>query len=356
MSLKILFISHNFSPFVGGIEFISEVLAENFTKKGHEVHLLTWTRFNEKARKTFPYKVIRDPGLIALFKEHNWADVVFENNPALRLSWPAIFFKKPSFISIQTWISRIDGRVSFKDKLKLKWLRRASKVIACSKAIQERCFHDSVVIPNPYKEKSFHLDPNIRRDREFVFLGRMVSDKGADLAIKAFSKIVKNGSTSSNLRLTMIGDGPERKSLEVMVKNLNLEENVKFTGCLQGADLVNCLNKHKCLLVPSVWEEPFGIVVLEGMACGCIPIVSDGGGLPDAMGDSGLIFKRGNVDQLALCMQQVLDNPEKAEIFQDKVNEHLENFKSSVVTKMYLDIIERTVKAKQLNNLKKVSA
>ncbi len=353
MELKILFISHNFSPFIGGIEVISEVLANSFVRKGHKVHLLTWSKDN--SGKTYPYKVIRDPNVITLFKEHRWADVVFENNPCLRLSWPRLFFRKPSVISLQTWVSRINGSISLKDKIKLKWLKKANKVISCSTAIRNRCFPESVVIQNPYRENIFHIKPEISRDKEFIFLGRMVSDKGAELAIKAFSKFFHDKKNSPDLKLTMVGDGPERKYLEKLVDNFKLNNSVKFTGPLCGEQLVSCLNEHKFLLVPSVWEEPFGVVVLEGMACGCIPIVSDGGGLPEAIGNGGLIFKRGNLDHLYDCMQNVIGNRLLQEQYRSQAENHLMRHRSSIIAQKYIEVIEYTFKNYQLTNFQEIS-
>ena len=353
MKLKILFISHNFSPVIGGIEVISQVLANAFTKEGHKVHLLTWSKDN--SGKTFPYEVVRNPNVITLLREHRWADVVFENNPCLRLSWPRLFFRKPSIISLQTWVSRINGTISIKDKIKLKWLNKANKVISCSTAIRNRCFPESVVIQNPYQEDLFHVDSAILRDKEFIFLGRMVSDKGAELAIRAFHKVCTNDKNSSDLRLTMVGDGPERKYLEEIVHKLQLDKNVKFTGSLCGDQLVKCLNQHRFLLVPSVWEEPFGVVVLEGMACGCVPIVSDGGGLPEAIGNAGLIFKRGDLDQLYDCMQKVIRNNSLQQHYRSQAETHLALHKSSIIAQKYMEVIEYTFKNYELSNFREIS-
>ena len=51
--------------------------------------------------------------------------------------------------------------------------------------------------------------------------------------------------------------------------------------------MVEELNRHEIMVVPSRWNELFGVVALEGMACGCAMLVSDGGGLPDAVGYAG---------------------------------------------------------------------
>jgi glycosyltransferase involved in cell wall biosynthesis len=339
--MKILFLSHKFNPDIGGIETISEILAENFSREGHIVRLITWTK--EPSKKKYPFEVIRMPGFFKLLKEHLNADIVFENNPSLRLSWPAIFFNRPSVISLQTWISKADGTVGWQERLKLKWLKRAKKVISCSEAIRKRCWSSSIVIGNPYQEDTFKILKNVSKTSDFIFLGRLVSDKGADLAIKAFHQLLyKSGLEihASELKLSIVGSGPERERLEDLVAALRLQKNVVFTGAMRGEALVNFLNQHRFLLVPSVWEEPFGIVALEGMACGCLPIVSDGGGLPDAVGKAGLVFKRGDIDSFVQCMLKVLQDQEMKERMLQEAPPHLRHHCSVEVSNRYLAVLK----------------
>ena len=82
--LKILILSHRFYPDVGGIETNSEILALAFHEFGADVRVVTWTKNNDD--KEFPYPVIRNPGLKALFAEHRRADVVFRlrTDPRIR--------------------------------------------------------------------------------------------------------------------------------------------------------------------------------------------------------------------------------------------------------------------------------
>jgi glycosyltransferase involved in cell wall biosynthesis len=342
--LKILFLSHAFYPEIGGIETISEILAHAFYEQGHEVHLLTWTK--ETGETKFPFNVVRDPSLLILFKEHRWADVVFENNPAIRLAWPKILFNRPSVIGLQTWISQANGSVGWHEHFKLKWLKRAGRVISCSEAIRQRCCPSSLVIGNPYQEKIFKIAADTEKSGDFIFLGRLVSDKGADLAIQAFGSLSSNksGLLRQKLKLTIVGNGPERTRLEQIVDDLDLRENVVFTGALRGNELVQCLNNHRFLLVPSMWEEPFGIVALEGMACGCLPIVSDGGGLPDAVGKAGLVFKRGDAGSLADCMLQILQDNNLEKRLRDQAASHLSTHTSQQVSRKYLSVIESFIK------------
>lgn len=343
--MKILFLSHRFYPYIGGIEVNSEILANEFHKLGHEIRLLTWSEQSED--RVFPFAVIRKPSLARLMDEHKHADVVFENNPCLRLAWPAIFFNKPSVIALRTWISRFDGKIAWQDKLKYIWIKRASDIIAVSQEIKKECAKHATVIGNPYRSDSFQILSDVERVYDFVFLGRLVSDKGVAMAIDTFSKLVQyqkfNYSEKVVSCLTIIGDGPERLNLEQKVYDLQIQNHVHFTGTLKGKELVEMLNMHRFILVPSLWKEPFGNVALEGLACGCLPIVSDGGGLPDAVGKAGLTFNRGDSNDLLRCMKDVLYDKAKESETRSHSKEHLRKHEPGFVALRYLEVINSAV-------------
>ncbi|MEK6481688.1 glycosyltransferase family 4 protein [Catalinimonas sp. 4WD22] len=339
--MKILFLSHNFYPFLGGIEVNSALLATSFAKAGHQVLLLTWTA--EDGNKAFPFEVVRNPSLAQLFRAHLWTDMVFENNPCLRLSWLDFFTRRPLVVTLNTWIARSSGRLGIQDKLKFQWLKRANSVVAVSEAVRKKCWPKATVIGNPYRADEFERLSSIPKDRDFVFLGRLVSDKGVDLAIKAFYQLLSK-EPKQNHSFTIVGDGPERKKLEHMVNKLGLNDHVHFTGALQGKVLVQCLNRHRFMLVPSMWEEPFGNVALEGIACGCIPIVSDGGGLPDAVGNAGITFRRGNLSHLVDTIQKVLQQSSLEQQLREAAKAHLKKHHPEEVCRQYLNVIIASVK------------
>ena len=341
--MKILFLTHRFYPYIGGIEVNSEILATAFQNQGNEVILVTWT-ISESEDK-FPFEVIRNPNFFKLLKLHSWAEVVYENNPTLQLSWVGLFFGKPSVVALRTWLRRMDESIGWQDKLKQVWLLRAKAVIAISESVREKSFLKAVVIGNPYREELFYKINSCERKNNFVFIGRLVSDKGADLAIEAVAEIIKSNSKELDIPiLTLIGDGDERNNLESLVTQLNLTDFVTFTGMLKGVKLTEELNRHRFILVPSRWEEPFGNVALEGMGCGCIPIVSDGGGLPDAVGNAGLVFKRNNLDDLISTIKRLLNNKQLQEELEKKAVIHLENHKPNFVADKYLNVIYKASK------------
>lgn len=333
-----LLLSHSFFPDIGGIETMSELLAKKFSESGHEIHVITWSK-GDKEDKTFPFTIIRDPSIVRLFKEYIWTDVILENNPCLKLAWPSIFFLKSHIIVLQTWIV---------SRYKRLWLKHANRVIACSSSIRENCWPPAFVIGNSYNTEVFRLSENIERNKEFVFVGRLVSDKGAELTIKALHLLQRKLSDQQNGRkkcfLTIIGDGPEKINLENLAASLQMQDCVQFRGALRGKELCDCLNEHRFILVPSIWDEPFGIVALEGMACGCLPIVSDSGGLPDAIGNAGLTFSKGNVDDLVRCILKVLDYPELEQQLRNAAKSHLAEYHPHMIAKRYLDVIDNKTK------------
>lgn len=336
--LKILILSHSFYPEVGGIETNSEILAAAFHDFGADVHVVTWTKHT--GQKQFPFTIVRNPGFKKLLQEHRRADVILENNPCLRLSWPNIFIHKPLVIAVNTWVTRVNGAKGSRDKLKHLWFRRAKNIIAVSDAIRRKEWVNSVVIENPYNNRLFKTLPDINRQIKFVFLGRLVSDKGADQAIRAVSFLINEKILNRDIvQLTIVGDGPEKYKLQLLLKKLHLENAVQFTGVLKGETLVKCLNHHQFILVPSAWEEPYGNVVLEAMACGCIPVASNGGGLPEAVGGAGFLFKRNNLDDMVNVLKDILSDPNKTGLIKTKADCHLKQHTIELVAEKYFKIL-----------------
>jgi glycosyltransferase involved in cell wall biosynthesis len=247
-------------------------------------------------------------------------------------------------IAVNTWINRINGDKAIRDKLKQLWFRRASNIIAVSEAVRRKEWQAAIVIENPYNNHLFKIIPGIKKTIPFVFLGRLVSDKAADQAITALSVLVNDNILDKNeIQLTIIGDGPEKHNLISLSKKLGLSNAIQLTGILKGKELVDCLNRHRFILVPSSWEEPYGNVVLEGIACGCIPITSDGGGLPEAVGNAGLMFKRNDLDAMVNVLKKILCDNVITEIMSKNAAPHLAAHSLEMVTKKYFRILKDAV-------------
>lgn len=333
--MNILLFSHRFYPNIGGIESISLMLANNFVQR-HNVSVIVVTRTREEGSKQFPFRVSRDPSIIEIISLLKWSDVVFENNPCFGMSWPNLLFRKPKIVALHTWITAPNEKEKLKNRLKKKLLNDYDNVVACSNKIKDVTYNKAIVIENAYDSNVFKQN-QVNKNFDFVFVGRLVSDKGADMCIELLAELHKI--TTKKFSLTIIGDGPEIKNLQDLAETYNLVNEIRFLGFLDSQEIANELNEHRYLLVPSRWEEPFGIVALEGLACGCIPIVSDGGGLPDAVGKAGLVFKRNSIQSLVHCTLQLLENVKQQNNLLEFAQEHLSQHKEVHMSQCYFNLL-----------------
>ena len=334
--MNILITSHRFYPDIGGIETITEILAHHFTAAGHLVRVITKSSGDTISDEQFPFAVLRRPSPFQLLASMRWADVVLQNNLEVRQLWPLLICNRPLVIALQTWIRTVSGDRGGLQRLKLLALRAADQLIACSDAVRLDSNPQATVIGNPYDSNLFRIVLGPPRQRSIAFLGRLVSDKGADLLLQAFAAL-----QPTDWHLSVIGDGPERAALERLCADLGVSHSVDFRGALQGEVLVQSLNQHEILVVPSRWREPFGVVALEGLACGCVVLASDGGGLPDALGTAGLLFRRGDLADLQGQLGRLLSDSSLREHLRDRATGHLRAFQQEVVCNRYLSILEK---------------
>jgi glycogen synthase len=335
--MKILIYSPLFYPSIGGLETIISTLAHEFTYLGHEVKLVSKTP--EIDYKNFPFEVIRRPSPQKLLKLTSWCDVFFQGCVSLKGILPLLMIPKPLVVTHQTWYRRCDGSLNWQDHLK-NFVTRFATNIPVSHALAESLSTPFTVIPNSYQEKTFYEIPEVTRDKELVFLGRLVSDKGANLLLDAMAQLKSMGLTP---KLTIIGSGPEESRLRQQVQDLEIFHQVHFAGVQVEHELARLLNGHQIMVVPSLWNEPFGIVALEGIACGCVVVGSEGGGLKDAIGPCGVTFPNSNVELLTQTLFDLLTHPEKLITYRQKAAEHLARHTSKAIAKAYLDVFERVI-------------
>ena len=315
--------------------------------RGHSIVVVTRSLGEKSVDKIrFNFKVIRQPNPKEELEVWRWADVILQNNIELRSLWPVLFVRKPFVIATHTWIKSQYGKERLIDKIK-KWvIKRANYSICVSEALRDTISSESVVIGNPYDSAVFKTYNDVMRHKAIVFVGRLVSDKGVDILLRAFRRLVDEGirvfnqdGSEADLCMTIIGAGPEAKSLWNIVSDLKLSQHVRFAGELTGARLVKELNTHVVLAVPSKWEEPFGLVALEGSACGCVVIGSDSGGLPEAIGPAGISFKSQDIDNLKEGLIRLLTSTETQESIRKSSLSHLHQHSPEMVTDKYLDVL-----------------
>ena len=180
---------------------------------------------------------------------------------------------------------------------------------------------NSIVIPNGIDCAKFALtdiDRTVAKKelgiepKEIMLLsvGRLSSEKGHSLLIEAFGKVNKNNDCIKNLKLFLLGEGPEKTKLQQTVESLNLSSQVFLPG--HCCDIRKYLAAADIFIAPSLYEG-FGIAIIEAMAAGLPVIASDTGGIPEIITDNknGILFQTGNSAELSKKILDLLNSPEK---------------------------------------------
>jgi glycosyltransferase involved in cell wall biosynthesis len=157
--------------------------------------------------------------------------------------------------------------------------------------------------------------PRAESERSFdvLYLGRLVPSKGVDVLLRALALI--GGS-----RAVIAGEGPDRERLVGLAAKLGLSSRVDFVGWVEQDERSRLLAGARLLAVPSLWDEPFGMVGVEALGTGLPVVGSEVGGIPSWLTDgrAGLLFPRNDHAALADALRRILDNP----AFENELREH----------------------------------
>lgn len=154
-----------------------------------------------------------------------------------------------------------------------------------------------------------------KKDTVFTFVGRICDDKGIDKLILAMQAFKGN----SNIKCLIVGNnffGTKTEDNYIQyLQNISkgLENQLIFTGYIDNKKLYEIYNISNIVVIPSQWEEVFGVVALEAMAMGLPVIASKSGALPEVLSKSCAFFvQRGNnfVPQLGNVMRKFINEPE----------------------------------------------
>lgn len=136
-----------------------------------------------------------------------------------------------------------------------------------------------------------------------LFAGRLESYKGVHVLLEAAKHLPKG------TEIWIAGTGPDEERLKAMIPR---GASIRFLGFVPGNELWRLMRRARVVVVPSLWHEPFGLVALEAMSQGTPVIVSKRGGLPEVVGEAGVVVPPGDAKALARAIQRVLDDDDRA--------------------------------------------
>ncbi len=161
----------------------------------------------------------------------------------------------------------------------------------------------------------FGVDPEIYKPRTTLhasrftlgYVGRLVEEKGVQILLQAVEEL------AGEWCLRILGSGPMQPQLEALARQLDIVERVSFESPIPSAQMPAFYNQLDTLVLPSLtrphWKEQFGRVLIEAMACGVPVMGSRSGEIPHVIGQAGLTFTEGDVQELRARLSQLMDAP-----------------------------------------------
>ena len=166
------------------------------------------------------------------------------------------------------------------------------------------------IIPHFIDLKNYPANP-LPAENYLLFFGRLDEAKGIATLIKAFSQL-----NNQSLKLKIVGAGPELTKLQKLTAQLSLSDRVKFVGQKTDSELIDIISRSLLVIVPSLWQETFGLVVLESYASYKPVVASRVGALSELIieGQTGQTFKHGDSQELAKILEQLTNQPEQLKL------------------------------------------
>lgn len=244
--------------------------------------------------------------------------------------------------------SDINYKMQLSPELYIDVFENAAKVVFVSNAILEKAKdygysgNNAIVSPNGVDLDNFKLlDKNkIKielglKNKVVGFVGNLLPVKRADKLPEIFYEINKQ----KEVDFLVVGDGPLKKEIEQRCKEKNL--NVLFTGKIPHDEIPKYMNAMDVMILPSR-NEGFGAVVIEAQSCGVPVVGSDNGGIPEAVGNGGIIVKEGDYfeKRFATAVIELLDNP----IDSETLRQRSLSFSWQNIVNKELEIYEKLIK------------
>ena len=364
-------------PTFGGSGIVATELGKALSKKGHKIHFITYSepvRLGELRKNIFYHEVRTSDYPLFKFTPYEQVltsklvDVVkFERLDLLHVHY-AIPHASAAYMAQQilkdqgveipfvttlhgTDITLVGKDPSFEPVINFS-INKSNRVTAVSENLKKETFelfdikNNIEVIPNFICLKEYKLDNNDYYKKRFApnnekvicHVSNFRKVKRIEDVIIAFEGISKE----MDIKLLLVGDGPERARLEQISRNSKFSKNIFFLGSLKSTKEV--LNISDLFILPSS-KESFGLSALEAMACGVPVIASDSGGIPEVIshGESGLLNSVGDTYQMTKNALKLLSNESLLESFKTNAYKQAMKFDIEVILPKYEKLYEQCV-------------
>ncbi|MBB2144094.1 glycosyltransferase [Pedobacter sp. LMG 31464] len=325
----------------GGIERIIYLLVEGLIENGHEVILVAHPDSNvsseliiyskSKSSLLLPLKNVH-----AINKLKKWKPDLIHSFSRLAYLIPFTLSKVPKIMSYQRepTLSQIKKAVKISSKNSLFFT-------GCSNYIsnQIKPFASATTVYNCVNTRYYQFKENCKHDAPLVFLGRIEPIKGTHTAIKA--------AIATQKKLIIAGNIPSEYQgyFDTEIKP-HLSQSIQYVGEVNDQQKNEILGNSCALLMPIDWNEPFGIVTIEAMACGTPVIGHVKGALPEIINHGVNGFLANNFDELCNYIHQI-DQISRAAV-RSSVEE---KFSSEKIINDYISLYRQIISSNTNKNL-----
>ena len=364
-------------PTFGGSGVVATELGIALAEHGHEIHFITYKQpvrlqllhnnvhYHEVSVPSYPlfhyqpYELALSSKLVNMAKLHEIEIVhVHYAIPHAYAGYMAkqMLAQEGIFIPMVTTLHGTDitlvGSHPFYKPAVTFSINNSDAVTSVSQSLKDdtlRLFNikkEIEVVPNFIDTKKYeNLYSNCEREliaskneKIITHISNIRKVKRVDDVIEIFDRIQKK----LPAKLVIVGDGPEKESLENLCKKKGIDEKVLFVGNSHEVDKILCFSD--LFILPSE-HESFGLVALEAMVCGVPVISSNAGGLPEVNihGESGYLSDVGNVDEMAENALKILENNGTHQLFKRKAKENAQRFETKLIVPLYEEIYKKSL-------------
>lgn len=336
--MKVLAITPWYLPLLGGIEILVDSLAGPLREagaamsvvtddmgklrprdlvEGTPVHRLNFTGAVRSGRPGEPLQVLQQ---LRQLLEQERPDLIHMHCVTGSSAWyvdrllKSLSRKVPFLVTQHGVLEAIDRMAVIR-----ALLRRADAVTAVSQAALDSALgfagsdNGGGVIPNGIQPGATGLGPvpssgqGAHPPFSLLCVGRLQSEKGFDLVVEA---LVRLRSDAVEARLTIVGEGEDRASLETLIRERGLSDRVHLVGPQPNGEVRRLMAQADLVLVPSRTREGFSLVAAEAAMAGVPAIVARVGGLPETVldGETGLVVAANDAEAIARAVRRLLQD------------------------------------------------
>lgn len=394
--MRIGIFTETYTPYISGLVTSEVMLKHALEKQGHEVYVVTANLENFKYEWNAEEKVLKIPGVPtgiydsrltsiypvkAVNKIKSWnLDVIHSQTEFAIGTFARLFAKQYNVPLVHTYHTMYEDYIHYITK---GYFKKSSKKLVeyFTKFYCDTTATELIVPTNKtyklfkekYKfEKNIHIIPtgieverfykenqnqkninNLRRSLEInkkdfiiLFVGRLAEEKNVEFLIKSQEKLVKE---HENIKLIIVGDGPDKEKYEKLSEKLNLENNIIFTGKAAWEEMPYYYHISNVFATASKTETQ-GLTIIEAMAANTVPICMRDEAFQSMVTDelNGLFFETNKEYEEKILF--LYDNKKELERFNKQARIQAEHYSSKNYADRVLEVYERAIKEKKSEN------